>query len=132
MTATCLGHECWEREYRANNKTSTVTGRKGKKCPDATKAADVKKFDDAVIARMEAVLDQQATDSAESVDCPDGCNCKKGNWPAAWTVLETGVKYTVTEADLDCSATVQITYDWECRERSSKCYKPAPKGAAGH
>jgi hypothetical protein len=132
MTATCLGHECSEREYRANNKSSKVTGRKGTKCPDTTKPADVKKFDDDVIKRMEAQLDQQATDAAESDDCPDGCNCKKDGWPVNWTVLETGVKYVVTDANLDCSASVEITYDWECRERSGKCYKPAPKGTGRH
>ena len=131
MATTCLGHECSEREYRAVNKSSTVTGRKGMKCPDPKKPDDVKKFDDAVIARMEAQLDQQAKDAAESDDCPAGCNCKKDNWPANWTVLEKGVKYTVTDADFDCSATVVIVYDWECRERAGKCYKPAPKGTAG-
>jgi hypothetical protein len=130
MAATCLGHECSEREYRANNKVGKVTGRKGQKCP--TKPEDIKTFDDAVIKQFEDELDQQATNAAESEDCPTGCKCNKPAWPATWTTLEKGVKYTATNVDLDCSAAVEIIYDWECRERSSGCYKPAPKGTGGH
>lgn len=134
MAATCLGHECAERQYRANNKKGLVTNRKGAKCPNANPQTDADKkklqdFDDAAIKTVTDQLDQQATDAAESVDCPTGCKCDKPAWGNTWTVLQSGAIYTATVPDFDCTATVQVTYDWEYRERSSKCFKPAPTSA---
>lgn len=114
MAAPCLGHECAERRYRAIVKSSSVTNQKGTKCPT----------DAEIVA---SIVKGWVDDAFEQDHCDEKvCKCDLPNWPAKWTALEQGVVYTGTYLTMECSASVTITYDWECQERSAKCYRKAP------
>lgn len=113
MPSPCIGHHCSERRYRANKiQNPSVTGQTGK-CP---------KDQDIIAATVKRLADE----AAEKEDCPEGCKCVEGTWPATWTVLETGVAFAGRFFDGDCTAKVSFTYDWEVQEKSGPCYRRAP------
>jgi hypothetical protein len=130
--ATCIGHTCTERRYRANNPTGTAT--------NVTKGTDEQKkacagLENDAIKWATAQLNQKIDPAdIEKEECPEGCKCygMPKEWPADWTVLEAAATFTTQyiEISKDCVYDVTITYSYEVQERSGKCYRAPPTGKA--
>jgi hypothetical protein len=128
MAADCLDHVCSEREYRASIITAKVFIKDEfkPKCQNITEGA--------MISVITDQLKKKLDDAKEDVKCPDKCKCKMGDWPKdknqqeIWEKLEGGVTYFqhYVEPTVGCVAEVTISYDYECRDRMGKCYKPPP------
>ncbi len=124
MSATCVGHNCVERRYRANGITATSKNLTKGKNAEACGAPGKDK--DAITEVTNALNAQIDPDDVDKEECPEGCKCNLPAWPTTWDTLEKGLTYTRKGGDLECQFEVTLTYNYESQERSAECYRAPP------